>query len=908
MSDHFQRLKTALANRYAVVEELGAGGMATVYLAEDLKHHRKVAVKVLRPELTAILGGDRFLKEIEVTANLQHPNILPLYDSGEANAFLYYVMPFVEGESLRDKLVREKQLAVHEAVEIGKSVAAALDYAHRHEVVHRDIKPENILLHDGQARVADFGIALAVSAAGGTRLTETGLSVGTPHYMSPEQASADRELDGRSDVYSLGATIYEMLAGRPPFEASSAQAIVAKILTEPPQRLTAERATVPRNVEAAVDKALAKLPADRFASAADFAHALSDPAWVSTGELYATARSRPGVESWSGASVTRRVALAAAAVGLVAIGIGVGRATRPAAGERVQRFDIALPDEAPLDFATSTPWGDGRTAIAIDPQGRRVVYVGVRDSTTQLYLHELNTFETTALPETEGAYQPIFSPDGQSVAFFVGWELRRISLGNLAVAVLGDVERQTEVVWRSVDRLLATDQSGAGGLGGNPVSYLSMSWIAAGGGAVVDVPTGSLADVQAGFRHPCSRMDLLPSEETVLCSSANGYLIAVDLADGSYHVLTHPTGEGGEAAAPLRGSDPRYLPGGYLAYLDFEGTLLVSRFDADRLILRSSPVPALAQVQREGLGMAGQFDVAANGTLIYVDGANAPKGHFVLAEPGRPVDSLPLPPAEYSRFDLSANGQVLAAVTEGPLGEELWIHDLSQSTPSSRRLVADAWHINQPILTPTGDRVAFQVWERGADKQVRLLAYTVRNELPDTMPDGFGLQSVARDGTFWGVVNGNIAALAVGEDSPIVHADLPGTQNSPDVSPDGRWLAYTSASEVYVEPLPRTGRQYRASRAEGGTALWTGPRDLVYVEGVRTFYAVHLDPDSERTTSAPRFLYYDPRFLDTSGRSNDVAPDGRLLYLRRAPETPKRHIRVIANWLDEVERLTSGGN
>jgi serine/threonine-protein kinase len=203
-----ERLTTALAGRYRLERHLGEGGMATVYLAEDVKHKRKVAVKVLRPELAAILGAERFLKEIELTANLQHPNILPLYDSGEADTFLYYVMPFVEGESLRDRLQQERQLAVDEALEITKSVAAALQYAHERQVVHRDIKPENILLQSGQALVADFGIALAVSQAGGTRLTQTGLSLGTPAYMSPEQATGDRVLDARSDIYSLGCMTY----------------------------------------------------------------------------------------------------------------------------------------------------------------------------------------------------------------------------------------------------------------------------------------------------------------------------------------------------------------------------------------------------------------------------------------------------------------------------------------------------------------------------------------------------------------------------------------------------------------------------------------------------------------------------------------------------------------------------
>ncbi len=200
MSEITERLTTALSDRYTIEREIGEGGMATVYLAHDVKHDRNVALKVLRPELAAVIGGDRFLNEIKVTANLKHPHILPLHDSGEADSFLYYVMPFVDGESLRDKLDREKQLSIEDAIDLAKAIGSALDYAHERGVIHRDIKPENILIHAGQPVVADFGIALAVSAAGGTRLTETGLSLGTPHYMSPEQAMGDRELDARSDV------------------------------------------------------------------------------------------------------------------------------------------------------------------------------------------------------------------------------------------------------------------------------------------------------------------------------------------------------------------------------------------------------------------------------------------------------------------------------------------------------------------------------------------------------------------------------------------------------------------------------------------------------------------------------------------------------------------------------------
>ncbi|HSE67988.1 MAG TPA: protein kinase, partial [Gemmatimonadales bacterium] len=269
-----QRLSTALADRYRIERELGQGGMATVYLAEDLKHHRKVAIKILRPELAAVVGADRFVREIETTAALQHPHILGLIDSGEVNGTAYYVMPFVEGESLRDRITREKQLPLDDALRMAREVADALSYAHNKGVIHRDIKPENILLTSGHAVVADFGIARAISAAGGERLTETGLAVGTPAYMSPEQAAGDRDLDGRSDLYALACVLYEMLAGEPPFRGPTVQDVVRQHLTIEPRSVTQLRPAVPAEVAEALNRALAKTPADRFNPVGQFSEAL----------------------------------------------------------------------------------------------------------------------------------------------------------------------------------------------------------------------------------------------------------------------------------------------------------------------------------------------------------------------------------------------------------------------------------------------------------------------------------------------------------------------------------------------------------------------------------------------------------------------------------------------------------
>jgi serine/threonine-protein kinase len=315
MADILDRLEAALADRYQIEGELGSGGMATVYLAEDLKHHRSVAIKVLRPELAASLGAERFLREIEIAAKLTHPHILALYDSGEVDGFLYYVMPYVEGESLRDRLTRDKQLSIEHALRITCEVADALGSAHRHNVIHRDIKPENILIEEGHAVVADFGVARAVSAAGGDQLTETGIAIGTPAYMSPEQASGEADLDGRSDLYSLGCVLHEMLTGEPPFTGPTAANIIRKHISAEPTPVNVLRPTVPEGTDKAVRRALAKAPADRFATAAEFIAALTTPVELEVGRSVSERRRMPR----RGAVVGLVAVVAVAAVATVVV-------------------------------------------------------------------------------------------------------------------------------------------------------------------------------------------------------------------------------------------------------------------------------------------------------------------------------------------------------------------------------------------------------------------------------------------------------------------------------------------------------------------------------------------------------------------------------------------------------------
>src|SRR6202165_1593660 len=420
MAERLESVQRAFS-AYLIERELGSGGMATVYLAHDKKHDRKVAIKILHAELAAVLGAERFLQEIRVTANLQHPHILGLIDSGvigddarELRGRPYYVMPYVEGESLRERLDKEQQLPVSDAVRIATEVASALDYAHRHNIIHRDIKPENILLHDGSAIVADFGIALAVTEAGGARVTQTGLSLGTPGYMSPEQAMGERAITARSDIYSLGAVTYEMLSGEPPFTGPTLQAVVARVMTEEPRLLTTQRRNVPPNVAAAVSHALEKIPADRFASAHEFAEALNNSAFsMSHASVTVVGRDRSTRRLWRlvyGITALATVFLAAALWGWL----------RPGPVKQVVRYGLML-DSAEGMAPAGGPWG----RLAISPDGLRLAYIGGQRA--QLLERARNQLHATAIPGTEGAQTPFFSADGEYVGFIAGGRSLRIA-------------------------------------------------------------------------------------------------------------------------------------------------------------------------------------------------------------------------------------------------------------------------------------------------------------------------------------------------------------------------------------------------------------------------------------------------------------------------------------------------
>jgi serine/threonine-protein kinase len=494
------RLVTALAGRYQLEREIGRGGMATVHLALDLRHHRRVAIKVLREELAAALGAERFLEEIRVTASLQHPHILPLFDSGSADGLLWYVMPFVEGETLRSRLARERRLPVDDALQLAREMADALDYAHRHGIVHRDVKPENVLLQGGHALIADFGIALALEQAGGTRLTRTGITLGTPSYMAPEQATGDRPIDGRTDVYALGAVLHEMLAGESPF-AVAYEEMRRKAMHEPVVALAARRADVWPSLDAAVRRALAKEPDDRFPSAGAFAAALALPLRGAAGSELGAPGMAPRVdeqlrtESGRGSKSYTRMVSARAALYAVSVMLAVGLVGGWAFARSplMDRLPASLPEAIaqPVDGggeAVAPNAGDmsltvvdrtGRTLTTIaanrpwtprfSPDGRKVAYgaFGSGRTTSDLWVTDLAAGTTRRLTDDdEDSNDPQWSPEGAKIAYSVsapeGKDLFMRPVGDGQPSVLARREgTQFASDWlRDGSALLVTEEAG----------------------------------------------------------------------------------------------------------------------------------------------------------------------------------------------------------------------------------------------------------------------------------------------------------------------------------------------------------------------------------------------------------------------------------------------------------------
>jgi serine/threonine-protein kinase len=868
------RLRAALADRYRIERELGAGGMATVYLAHDVKHDRKVALKVLRPELAAVLGAERFVQEIKTTAALQHPHILPLFDSGTADGFLFYVMPYIDGETLRTKLDRETQLGIDEAVRITREIADALDYAHRHGVIHRDIKPENILLHDGRAMVADFGIALALSAAAGGRMTETGLSLGTPHYMSPEQATAEKEITNRSDIYSLGSVLYEMLTGSPPHVGASAQQIIMKIVTEEAAPVTALRKSVPPHVAAATAQSLEKLPADRFASAAEFGAALKNSAFTVLG----TART-PGHTAVP--PYRRSAVLLLAAATLLAAGIAAWGWLRPLPQPPLGRFNLALGETQALQ--------PGRgPRVAVSPDGLRFVYVGPGDGGGQIWVRDRDQLVARPLAGTRGAISPFFSPDGRRVGYFTiaPMRLKTVSLGGEPPVTVADSGIDWDGGTWGRDGYIYAD--GPDGL----------VRVAQGGGRVERVTRLDTARAEAAHNYP----DMLPDGRGLLFTILRGgpveyEIAAVDLATGTPHVLT-------------KGVYARYAAPGYLVYVTAGGTLMAVAFDQARLELRGEPT-ALA----EGVGMRGQgyvdLDLSRTGTLLYAaGGASAALTDLVWVN--RDGEAEVIDSSAYDSPVIAPDGRRIAVAVTTQGDQQIWIRQLPDG-PSSK-LTFDGNDSGRPFFGPDGRSVAYYTTQTSV--RSLFVARTDGSAPPEmllTRPRELWEGTWSRDGRWLVYREGSapsadlMAVRTDGDTTPVTLVATVFNERSPTLSPDGQWLAYTSdesgINEIYVRPFPETARAKRQVSLDGGSEpLWAhSGRELFYRNPTGDVVAVEITTQPTFAAGRQTVLFAGAAYAqDDTHRQYDVSPDDRRFLMIRERGGERGSLVLVDNWFQEL--------
>ena len=914
MSEPIARLNAALEGRYTIERELGEGGMATVYLANDLKHERKVALKVLRPELAAVVGAERFLAEIKTTANLQHPHILPLHDSGEADGFLFYVMPYVQGETLRDRIDREKQLPVDEAVTIASKVGGALQHAHEHGVIHRDVKPGNILLQGGEPVVSDFGIALAVGAAGSNRLTETGLSLGTPYYMSPEQATGDQVVGASTDTYALGSVLYEMLVGDPPYPGSTAQAVLGKIIAGKPVSPTEHRGSIPANVDAAVRKSLEKLPADRFPSAQELVRALGDPGFR-YGELAKTATDGATVGPWNRLTIATT---ALAAIFAVVLAGSLLTPEPPAPLRATKRFEISVGP------TRSIPPVSVHTYPVLSPDGTQLVYSAITDGSNvpRLYIRGIDQLEARELTGTDGALAPFFSPDGRWVGYYRPGlqQLMKVSVQGGQPLTLSDGFPPLGGVWLEDGTIVFTSQP-PGTLGSSGGAGAGLFRVPDSGGTPeqLAIPDPERGESYYGFPQ------VLPGEEAVIftitgATGGEGRIVALSLETGEQRTLV----EVGYAA--------RYSPTGHLVFAR-QGALWAVPFDAERLEVAGQEVVVLQGIEMSPFAVP--FSFSPDGLLVYGPGeaatgvASIPRSLVWVDRQGR-EEPLPLPVRQYYGPRLSPQGDRVAVSIFDGQAWDLWVYDV-RSGAGLRLTHEGGTNIMVPIWTREGGRIVFRsLASEGPFGDLFWIAADGSGE-PEPLAtsdesDDFST-SASPDGRF--LIFTRILDPGANTHREVWQVPLDGDRTptpllqgqfaygNASLSPDGRWLAYFSDEsgefEIYLQPYPGPGPKTPVSIGGGQELVWSPDGSELFYRSGSNIMVVDVQTVPTLTVSEPRVLFESDHFTIAGGgaRQYHIAPDGRFLMIRSgtaagAEAVDYDHLIVVENWLDELQRLAPG--
>ncbi len=882
MTDPITRLNAALEGRYRIEREIGEGGMATVYLARDLKHNRSVALKVLKPELAAVVGAERFLAEIKTTANLQHPHILPLHDSGEADSCLYYVMPHVEGESLRQRIDRDKQLPVDEAVQITTAVAQALQHAHDRGVIHRDIKPANILIQDGQPVISDFGIALAAGTAAGSRLTETGLSLGTPFYMSPEQATGDQDVGPQADIYALGCVLYEMLVGEPPYPGNTAQSVLGKIIAGELIAPKRRRPSVPLNVDAALRRALEKLPADRFVSAQDFSKALADPAFRHGEE--AVAGVVGGVGQWN------RLTLVGWSVSaLLAVALGGAFLSADAESRSLIRFEVTHGEDG-----VPTP-NLRRVELAVSPDGSRIIYTGVApDGGTQLWQRTLDDLEPDPIPGTEGGFAPAFSPDGLSVAF------KTEATGPMKTASLGGGPSFTVVA----------ETAGSPSWGDDRMIYFAevsdrVTYRVPETGGEREAVTSPTPDGDQRFP------DALPDGRGLLVTVYRG------ISQQARIGVVGP--EGGEVREILTGAMARYATSGHIVYATAEGTLMAAPFDLNGLEV-TGPSVALVEGVLVG-GVLSQFALSESGTLLYRTGAAGTYEFVRVSRAGavEPIDPTWTGDLRYPALSPDGRRLAITASEDGGATRDIWVKQLDRGP--NLKLTFEGSRNEYPTWTPDGQSVtffsnrngnSFDLLTKRADGSAQAeLALDREEGIAESLWSPDGEWVVYRTSNLGGTPE-DILTIRSGQDTePVALVATEAREGRPTLSPDGRWLAYTSnetgSEQVYVVPFPNAGDAKWAISTNGGTEpLWSNSgRELFYRNRLGEMVAVEVETEPTFAAGQPEVLFSAAEFRSFGNHQMyDVTPDDQqFIMIRPVGEDVAGELILVVNFFEELKRL-----
>ncbi len=841
---------------------IGAGGMGEVYRARDSRLNRTVAIKVLpthladKPELR-----ERFEREARTIASLNHPHICTLHDIGHQDGIDYLVMEYLEGETLAQRL-NKGSLPLEQVFQYAIEIADALDKAHRKGVTHRDLKPGNIMLTKTGTKLLDFGLAklkqevapanvqLSELPTANDPLTAHGTIVGTVQYMAPEQLEG-KEVDARTDIFAFGAVVYEMATGKRAFDGKSQASLIAKILEIDPPPISSLQPMTPLALDRVVKKCLAKEPEKRWQAASDLCDELK---WIAEG----------GSQAVSAPSLPRPVS----------------------------RFSVTLPPGQQLAGLVNGP------AVALSPDGTHLAYVARQGGTQQIYLRAMDNVEAKAIPGTEGAVSPFFSPDGQWLGFFAGNKLKKVYVSGGAALSLGD----------------ATIPLGA-------------SWGSRGMITFTPIPAGPLQEVSdaGGTRRPVTRLgkgesthrwpEFLPGGDAVLFSAGS---TATNWTNAQ--VAVQSLGSGERRNLFQGATQPRYAPSGHLIYAQ-GGNLMAVPFDPQRLTAAGAAVPVVEGVLQSTFSGATQYSVSATGLLVYVSGSlqSAPQSRLVWVSRNGTEQPLPAPARAYLAPRLSPDGLRIAV---GILDQEsqTWLYDLSRETLT--RFTFEGNANLYPAWTPDGKRIAFQSSKEGpltmfwqlADGGGELERLTTSRYLQ-------GPHSWSPDGQLLAFIEVNpitgidiwVLQLSDRKAQPFLRTRF--NETAPRFSPDGRWLAYVSDEsgrfEIYVQPYPGPGGKWQISAEGGGEPVWNrNGQELFYRSGDKMM-AVEIATQSGFAAGTPRLLFEGPYEQPPVPTSNyDVSPDGQSFLMLKASEQAQAaptQINVVLNWFEELKRRVPTG-